>query len=97
MITLKEQLCRCEHLKGEHTFCGCGVDLCECGQFAIKDDKQTVVIRNEEGDYWSNEDGWTALSQATQFSEGDTTMLRLPIAGAWISLSEAKSLSNASI
>ena len=40
MITLKEQLCRCEHLKGKHTFCGCGVDLCECGQFAIKEEQQ---------------------------------------------------------
>lgn len=42
-----------------------------------------IASTTEAHTYWSNEDGWTDLSGATVFADGERKTLRLPDGGEW--------------
>lgn len=45
---------------------------------------QNNPTENIEGSlYWSNEDGWVELDDATTFSEQDSKTVQLPMEGGW--------------
>lgn len=49
------------------------------------------VIQNKDGDFWSNDTGWTAdLSTADKFTNDEARYLNLPIGGHWIDLSDVQ-------
>mgnify|MGYP003643253943 CR=1 FL=1 len=42
------------------------------------------VVRNDEGEYWSNEMGWTERKEfASVVDEDERLEVRLPIGGEW--------------
>lgn len=43
-----------------------------------------IASTTEAHTYWSNEDGWTDLSGATVFADGERPTLRLPDGGEWV-------------
>jgi hypothetical protein len=46
------------------------------------------VLENGDDEYWSNEFGWTTLSQADVFSDDERATLNPPDVGAWMPLSK---------
>lgn len=51
------------------------------------------VITNLKGtEFWSNEFGWTDISESTKFFEEETKTLNLPMEGKWMTLWEVNSL-----
>ena len=41
-------------------------------------------IKNGDGDYWSNELGWTDKSESDLFTHEEKNTLNLPIGGSWV-------------
>lgn len=51
------------------------------------DRNKYFAIRNDDGDWWENLNGWTEfLESATIFTEAQKNSLTLPIGGRWIEL-----------
>lgn len=42
------------------------------------------LVRNDDGDYWSNENGWVDLESADLFTFTERRTLDLPIGGTWV-------------
>ena len=41
-------------------------------------------IKNDHGEYWSNEWGWTDKSESDLFTDTEKNILNLPIGGSWV-------------
>lgn len=52
------------------------------------------IIKNNDDDYWSNDDGWTEFQDcATIFTEEERNLYQhLPLGGKWVTISEAPDL-----
>lgn len=51
-----------------------------------------VIVDRSAGLFWSNNDGWVSLSDATHFVAADIPRLRVPVAGEWITLRDANDI-----
>lgn len=54
--------------------------------------KLYIKSTTEEDTYWSNEWGWTDLSEATPFNEGEDEIFLLPIGGEWVTIEQLQSI-----
>jgi hypothetical protein len=48
------------------------------------------VIKNDSGEYWSNEHGWTGFNEAEFFTDWEQQdgAFNLPVGGEWVELAE---------